>query len=249
MLRTRRSVSLIAISLFAVLGLSGCSLVPASWSKAFGASNEYTVYFENVAGLYESNAVAVLGMPVGQVTSVEPQGERVKVTLVVDSDISIPENATAAIVNTSIVTTRHIELSPVHTEGPVIPDGGVIPNAKSPVAIGDLFDSIDELSRALSGDEPGEGPVADLVDITSGITSGNGDRIREAIDQLAQAGEIAAGNGDSLVEIIKTVQQLTRALVDNYPKMLGFSKSINEVSQMLGEQSPGLLAKLSLIHI
>lgn len=247
--RWRRPLSLIAISVFAVLGLSGCSLIPAGWSHAFGQSIEVTAYFDNVAGLYDSNDVAVLGMPVGQVTSVQQQGNRVKVTFTIDKDVPVPADATAAIVNTSIVTTRHIELTPAYSGGDKLTDGAVLKNAKAPVAIGDLFDSIDGLVKALSGDQPGEGPIADLMDITNGIASGNGDRMRIAIDELGKAASVASGNSDALVDIIKTVQGLTSTLVANYPKMTAFSRSINDVAQMLQAQAPGLQAVLGDLNV
>ena len=235
----------IILTVIGLFGISGCSMIPAGWTTALGSAIEVTAYFDNVAGLYESNDVAVLGMPVGQVTSVEPQGNRVKVTMTIDKDVPVPADAIAAIVNTSIVTTRHIELSPTYSGGAKLTDGSVITQAKSPVSPGDLFDSIDRLVKALSGTEPGEGPVADFVDITSGVTSGNGDRIRQAIDELSRAGKVVADNGDPLTQIIRTLQSLTSTLVGNYPKMLAFSKSINDVSGVLGRQAPGLMATLA----
>ncbi len=245
----RRPVAVAVATLCAVLGLSGCSLIPAGWTAALGSAIEVTAYFDNVAGLYESNDVAVLGMPVGQVTGVQEEGNRVKVTFTIDKDVPVPADATAAIVNTSIVTTRHIELTPAYTGGPELTDGAVVANTKVPVSVGELYDSIDGLVKALSGEVPGEGPVADLVDITSGIASGNGERIREAIDELGQAASLVSGNGDTLVDIIKTVQHLTTTLVDNYPKMTAFSRSINDVSRMLGRQSPGLQATLADLNV
>ncbi|MEE4023143.1 MlaD family protein [Gordonia sp. PKS22-38] len=247
--RMRRSIALTAVSLFAVFGISGCSLIPASWTSAFGWAIEATAYFDDVSGLYEGNDIAVLGMPVGQVTSVQQQGGRVKVTFTVDEDVPVPADATAAIVNTSIVTTRHIELTPAYTEGPELVDGGVIEETKSPVSVGELFDSIDRLMVSLSGDGPGEGPIADMIDITAGITSGNGERMRVALDELGQAAEVASGNGDALVDIIRTVQDLTSTLVANYPKMTAFSNSINDVSQMLRTQAPGLQAVLGDLNV
>ena len=243
--RSRRWPAGLVMAVVGLFALTGCSMIPAGWSAALGSAIKVTAYFDNVAGLYESNDVAVLGMPVGQVTSVEPQGNRVKVTFTVDSDVAVPADATAAIVNTSIVTTRHIELSPTYTGGPELVDGSVITQAKSPVSPGDLFDSIDKLVKSLSGTEPGEGPVADFVDITSGVTSGNGERIRAAIDELGRAGKVVADNGDPLVDIIRTLQSLTSTLVGNYPKMLAFSNSINDASRILARQAPGLQATLA----
>ncbi|MDF6101906.1 MULTISPECIES: MCE family protein [Gordonia] len=244
MTKLRRSTLLAGIALLAVVGLSGCSMIPGSWKAAFGQAIEVTAYFDNVAGLYETNDVSVLGMPVGQVTSVEPQGDRVKVTMTIDSDIPVPADATAAIVNTSIVTTRHVELSPVYQEGPKLENGSVIQETKAPVSIGELFDAIDGLVVALKGPKGGPAPLADMIDITAGIADGNGEEIRAALEQLGEASEVVSGNSDALVDVIETIEGLTTTLVKNYPKMTAFSKSVNEVSELLGQQSPGLVATL-----
>ncbi|GAB89882.1 MCE family protein [Gordonia rhizosphera] len=245
----RRPFAVAIATVVAVLGLSGCSLIPAGWSVVIGSAIEVTAYFDDVAGLYESNDVDVLGMPVGQVTGVQEEGNRVKVTFTVDKDVPVPADATAAIVNTSIVTTRHIELTPAYTEGAKLTDGAVIQETKSPVSAGELYDSIDGLVKALSGDSSGGGPVADLVDITSGIASGNGEAIRDAISELGQAASLVSDNGDTLVSLIKTVQSLTTTLVDNYPKMTALSRSINEVARMLQVQAPGLQATLADLNV
>ncbi|MCH5641535.1 MULTISPECIES: MCE family protein [unclassified Gordonia (in: high G+C Gram-positive bacteria)] len=240
----KRSVWLVGLALLGVVGLSGCSFIPASWQKTFGQAIEVTAYFDNVAGLYKSNDVAVLGMPVGQVTSVEPQGNRVKVTFTIDKDVPVPADATAAIVNTSIVTTRHVELSPAYSGGPKLEDGAVLKQTKAPVSVGELFDSLDHLVVALGGDGNGAGPLADMIDITSGIASGNGQAIRDALNELGSASEVVSGNSNVLMDLVKTIQGLTTTLVANYPKMLEFSNSINGVATMLRAQSPGLVATL-----
>lgn len=242
--RLKRSAWLVCLALFIVVGVSGCSFIPADWKVGLGQAIEVTAYFDNVAGLYESNDVAVLGMPVGQVTKVEPQGNRVKVTFTINKDVPVPAEATAAIVNTSIVTTRHIELSPAYEGGPKLEDGGVVKQTKAPVSVGELFDSIDQLVVALGGDGNGAGPLADMIDITSGIASGNGQAIREALNQLGSASEVVSGNSDTLRQLVITIQGLTSKLVANYPKMTAFSNSINQVAMLLREQSPGLLATL-----
>lgn len=243
--RSRRPLAAIAVLAVVALFVSGCSLVPASWKAAAGQARTVTAYFDDVSGIFEGNDVAVLGMPVGRVTSVTPQGTRVKVEMTVDDGIDVPADVTAAIVNTSIVTTRHIELSPAYTKGPKLDDGDVIKNTKAPVEIGTLFDSIDKIVKSMSGDSPGQGPIADFVDVTSGIASGNGDKLRQALDSLAKAGKLGADNGDALMSIITSLNTLTTALTDNYPKMKQFSASMTQVADMLGDQSVGLTASLT----
>ncbi|EGD55888.1 MCE family protein [Gordonia neofelifaecis] len=244
MTRTRRAFAAVAVVAVTALTVTGCSLMPATWTAALGQAKTVTAYFDDVSGIFEGNDVAVLGMPVGRITSVEPQGTRVKVTMTVDNSVDVPADVTAAIVNTSIVTTRHIELSPTYTQGPKLADGDVIKNTEAPVEIGTLFDSIDKIVKSMSGDRPGEGPIADFVDVTSGIASGNGEKLRQALDALSKAGKLGADNGDALTSIIKSLSTLTTALTDNYPKMLQFSSSMTKVSDMLGDQSVGLVASL-----
>lgn len=246
--RWRRALAATALTAVTAVGLSACSLVPTGLKTATGASETYTAYFDSAAGLYEGNDVAVLGMPVGRVTSLEPQGTRVKVELAVDSDIDIPKDATAAIVNTSIVTTRHIELTPVYTGGDKLAAGGTLAHTASPVEIGTLFDTIDSLVDNLKGEEGGEKPIADLVDIASGVADGNGERLRDALTALEKAGGLASSNADGIGEIIKTISELSSTLTANYPKMLAFSDSVTQVSEMLGDQSPGLQATLANVN-
>lgn len=227
---------------------TGCTLVPADLKHAAGQSIKVTAYFESVAGLYADNDVDVLGMPVGRVLSITPQGGRVKVEFTVDKDIPIPADATAAIINTSLVTTRHIELSPTYTEGPKLTDGATIKDAKSPVEIGTLFDTVENLVDEFKSDPDGNGPLSDMLSISSGIFGGNGERMKAAIDELSKAAQVGVDNGDALVDVIKQMSVLTTTLVDNYPKMKAFSSSITQVSQMLGDQAPGLQATMDALN-
>ncbi|MFT3715421.1 MAG: MCE family protein [Gordonia sp. (in: high G+C Gram-positive bacteria)] len=246
----RWSRAMVAVSFTALgaVGLTGCSLVPMSVKSATGQMHEITAYFDRAAGLYPGNDVAVLGMPVGRVKSLQPEGTKVKVKMLVDRGIDIPKDVTAAIVNTSIVTTRHIELTPAYTGGDKLPSNGTVPHTASPVEIGTLFDSIDSLVDNLKGNQKGSGPLADLVDITSGVADGNGQRLRDALVSLDKAGKLGADNGDQIASLIKSMATLTTALTDNYPKMKSFSSSVTQVADMLGEQSPGLQATLANVN-
>ena len=77
-----------------------------------------TAYFSDSAGLFTGNDVGVLGVPVGTVTEIEPDGDRVKVTLELDTDHPIPADAGAVVVARSVATDRYVELTPVYHGGP-----------------------------------------------------------------------------------------------------------------------------------
>lgn len=234
-----------ALVVSAAVATSSCSFVPGAVKTGLGQAYELTAYFDSVAGLYTGNDVAVLGMPVGRITKIEPQGKRVKVRFTVDKSVPVPKDATAAIVNTSIVTTRHIELSPAYSDGDKLKDGDTVTNAKAPVEVAELFDSIDKLMAAFSGNGAGKGPLADFLGIANGITAENGQRFSEAVTQMSQAGKLAADNGDTLVSLIKMINDLSTRLVVNYPKMRAFSNSVTDVAGTLNRQSPGLVAAMT----
>jgi virulence factor Mce-like protein len=244
----RRAIMVTAILVITALVGTGCTLVPAGWRHAAGESIKLTAYFDSVAGLYADNDIDVLGMPVGRVLSITPQGDRVKVEFTVDKSIPIPADATAAIINTSLITTRHIELSPPYTEGEKLQEGDTVAHAKAPVEIGELFDTVDNLVEEFKADPDGSGPLGDMLTISSGIFGGNGERMATAFEELNKVAQVGVDNGDALVEMIKKISVLTTTLVENYPKMTAFSSSITQVSQMLGDQSPGLEATMNALN-
>ena len=86
----------------------------------------YTAMFTGTVGLYEGNDVRVLGVKVGTVDHVEPEGKLVKVDLLVDRSVQVPANADAVIVAPSLVSDRYVQLAPVYTGGPELADGTVL---------------------------------------------------------------------------------------------------------------------------
>ena len=68
----------------------------------------YVAMFSGVVGLYEDNDVRVLGVKVGEVDSVEPKGDLVRVEMLVDRDVRIPSGADAVIVGATALALEHV---------------------------------------------------------------------------------------------------------------------------------------------
>ena len=92
-----------------------------------------------------------MGVPVGAIDSIEPAGDKMKVTFHYDNKYKVPANATASILNPSLVASRDIQLSPPYTGGPVMKDGAVIPIERTqvPVEWDELRDSINRILTGL----------------------------------------------------------------------------------------------------
>src|SRR5689334_3135991 len=54
------------------------------WLFSSYNTTKITAYFDKSIGIYEGSEVRILGVPVGKVDSVTPQGDQVKVTMHVD---------------------------------------------------------------------------------------------------------------------------------------------------------------------
>lgn len=204
-----------------------------------------TAQFDSAAGLYVGNNVAVLGMPVGQVTAITPKGGYVEVEFTVDEDVKIPADAQAVTISNSILTDRQIELTPPYREGPVMADHDTIGlnRTKTPIEFARVLDVLDKLSASLRGDGKGNGPLADVVNASAAIADGNGQQMKDALGALSDALRMSSDRGevtgDQLTTIIKNLSSLTQATADNDATLREFGSSVRQLSQVLADEQFG----------
>jgi phospholipid/cholesterol/gamma-HCH transport system substrate-binding protein len=204
-----------------------------------------TAQFEDTVGLYEGNPVAVLGMPVGKVTSIVPKGSYVEVKLEVNRDVDVPADVQAVTVSTSILTDRHIELTPVYRGGPKLKSGDVLglPRTRTPVEFDRTLAMVHKLSRSLAGDGEGHGPLADLLGLGAQIAKGNGPKIKATLDQLYQALRLGSDNGAAtkkdIQAIVAALAELTQSAADNDTAIRGFGSNVRQISDILAEEDLG----------
>ena len=136
-----------------------------------------TAYFNNVLALYPGDKVQIMGVKVGEVDTITPVGDKMKVTFSYPKKYNVPANATASVLNPTVVASRVIQLDPPYTGGPVLPDNAVIPleRTQTPVEWDDIRGNLDRLVTEL-GPTPGDskGPLGDLVDSLSNGLNGRG---------------------------------------------------------------------------
>lgn len=84
--------------------------------------------FGYINGIYPGSKVTVLGVPVGRVTAVTPQGTTVRVTMTLPDDVALPADPDAYVVSPALISDRSVELGPAYSgSGPTLADGHVIP--------------------------------------------------------------------------------------------------------------------------
>ncbi|MEV0355581.1 MCE family protein [Nocardia sp. NPDC050697] len=201
--------------------------------------------FDNSAGLYVGNAVAVLGMPIGKVTAITPRGDHIDVAMELDADVPIPADATAVMLSTSVLTDRHIEFTPPYRGGPALADGARITpeHTRTPVGIDRLVGAAERMSGELGGDGAGNGPIARLLDVAAASTGNRGDDMRATLDELARALRVGDDGGaqtrDTVTAIVDQLSELTGAAARNEQTIAEFGTSAGQLGDVLADLEIG----------
>ncbi|MGN2639887.1 MCE family protein [Nocardia takedensis] len=229
-----------AALLLVVIG--GCAVGAAPFDDE---NRTVTAEFDNAAGLYVGNAVAVLGMPVGEITAIHPRGGHVEVTMSVDGEVDIPADAMAVALSTSVLTDRHVEFTPAYRGGPALADGARIglDRTRTPVEFDRLLGAADRMSGDLQGQTPDDGPVARLLSAAAAISTGSGDQLRGTLDELATALRLGEDGGAQMRELVgRIVDQLAalmRAAADNDQTVREFASATGQLGDVLAELNLG----------
>ncbi len=244
-IRTYRGRSLVTWLAFAcVLALS----VTAGLWLVFRASTGTVVsaYFGKTVGLYAGSSVRVLGVPVGQVTDVTPQGDAVRVDMRVD-DVSLPAGVGAVVVAPSLVSDRYVQLTPAYDSGPVLASGTVLPRDRTatPVELDDLYSSLDKLSTALGPNGANkDGALSGVLDTAANTLKGNGASLNSTVGQLAELAKTLDGSKDDLFSTVQNLNSFTGALAQSDQQLNEFYGRVADVSRFLAADSSEVGAAL-----
>jgi phospholipid/cholesterol/gamma-HCH transport system substrate-binding protein len=204
-----------------------------------------TAQFDSAAGLYQGNAVAVLGIPVGHVTRITARGGYAEVEFTVDKKVALPADVQAVTVSTSILTDRQIELTPPYRGGAMLKNHDTIglTRTKAPVEFDRVLGMLDKLSTSLQGDRQGNGPVAGVLNAGQDVVNGNGEKIKGALDELSKALRLSSDGGartrEQMTAIIKNVSSLLDAGAQNDATLRQFGSTVHQLSQILADEDFG----------
>jgi len=217
----------------------------AAGVRAFGGPDgpHVTAYFDRTVGVYKGSDVRVLGVKVGTVEAVHPQGRQVEVTLRLDHGVKVPATAGAVVVAPSVVADRYVQLTPAYTGGPLMKDHDAIPAARTatPVEVDQLYDSITRLSTALGPDGANAtGALSRLLDTGAQNLDGNGKAIGDSIAQLGAASKTLDGHSGDLFATLSYLQSFTTMLKNNDGKVKDATDQLSTVTGFLAEDKQNL---------
>ncbi|ABM10988.1 virulence factor Mce family protein [Mycolicibacterium vanbaalenii PYR-1] len=172
-------------------------------------------YFTQTLAIYPGDKVQIMGVQVGSIDKIEPAGDKMKVTFHYAGKYKVPQDATASILNPSLVASRTIQLSPPYTGGPVLADGAVldVDRTQVPVEYDDVRDSISRLLTDLGPTpEQPKGPFGDIIESAADGFAGKGEQLNKTLNNLSEAlFALNEGRGD-FFSVVKSLALFVNAL-------------------------------------
>jgi phospholipid/cholesterol/gamma-HCH transport system substrate-binding protein len=241
----------LAVALVVVL-IAAIALVLRSVEAV--SRTQFTAYFDNSNGIFPGDEVYVLGVPVGEIETIEPQPQRAKITFWVDDAYKVPADVKAVILSPQLVTHRALQLTPAYTGGPALGDNGVIPQDRTavPVEWDDFRVQLEKLSDSLQPTTPGgESPLGAFINTTADNLRGQGANIRDAVIGLSQAFSALGDHSGDLFSTFKNLAILVSALHDSSDLMRQLNQNLAAVSALFANDKDevGLMFRdLDIVH-
>ena len=237
------------IVLVAVLALCATAFVLVRQADAV-PEKTLTAHFPRAVSIFEGSDVRILGVNAGRVTAVTPEGGSVRVDMAYDGVYDLPSDAQAVIVTPTLVSDRFIQITPVYTEGEVLPDGAdiALPDTAVPIELDRIYASLRDLAATLGPNGVNaDGTLNHLVRAGAGALDGQGKRGNQMLINLAEAASTFNNSGGDLFQTVSQLADFTSALSANDTLVRAFIEDLADVSQQLSDERVELQRTLSAV--
>lgn len=205
MMRRGVKLQLIAFVAIAILSIGYAVIRFGGAGDLVHAPFHLSAQFSDPAGLVPKDEVDLLGVPVGSVAALHPDGRTVTVDMHLKHGIQIPADTTAQIQDKSALGEQYVLLTPHTASGPMFADGAQIPltSTSGPLPIQNLIGNLDALAKSVP---------------------------RKALRiDLAQSAKAFGGTGGDLSRLLDNGNALTRSALDNLDQTISLIDSGNKV--------------------
>ena len=199
-----------------------------------------SAYFDRTVSIYEGSEVRVMGVRIGTVKAVVPEGDRVRVAMEYDDEYKLPADAKAAIVTPTLTADRFVQIAPAYAGGEVMPDNAKIAleETGTPVELDRIYQSLSDLTQALGPNGANKnGALDDLLTAGTKALRGNGKLGNETLLNLSAAVQTFGDSSGSLFDSVESMSQFTDTLAANDRFVDAFMGDLTSVSaQLAGER-------------
>jgi phospholipid/cholesterol/gamma-HCH transport system substrate-binding protein len=197
-------------------------------------------HFASTVGINPGSDVRVLGVKVGDVVTVTPEGRTVRVVMRFATRVPVPADAMAVIVPPSVVSDRYVQLTPAYSGGPTLADDADLPLSRTavPLELDDVYRALDEFNKALGpGGANAGGALSDLVHTGASNLDGNGEALGGTVSGLSQVLSTLDSQRDDLFGTVADLQRFVTALAQSDDQVRRFNDQLASVgAQLAGER-------------
>jgi phospholipid/cholesterol/gamma-HCH transport system substrate-binding protein len=264
----------LAVGSSAMLTLTGCAFqgvnsLPLPGTAGHGSGSAvYHVEVANIGTLESNSPVMINDVTVGSVGKMRLHGWHIDVDVSVKPGAVVPANAVAAVGQTSLLGSMHLDLNPPLGQSPV---GRLVPGATIPLnrsstypsteqtlsslaavvnggGLGQIGEIIHNLNAALDGRQ---GTVRDLLtrlDTFVGTLESQRDNIIATIDEMNRFSAILAGQQDSITHALQKVPPALDVLLRERPRITEALEKLGSfsdtISAVVGDTQTNLVKNL-----
>ncbi|HSI26771.1 MAG TPA: MCE family protein [Aeromicrobium sp.] len=223
-------------------------LAIGAWAVVHTTARQvFTVYFADATKLHVGDKVTVLDVPVGKVLTVTPERDRVRVRIEVTEQQKIPSDANATIVAPTMVSVRHLELSPAYDGGPSLADGASIPMSRTagPVEWDEVQRQFTRFAEALGPDGANrKGALSELLTSAAANLDGQGRNLGDTLVAISDALRALSDHRGDLFATVRNLDVFVKALASSDETIRLFTERLTDVSGQLSDDSDVLVAAL-----
>ncbi len=201
-------------------------------------SRLYRADFRRTVQVFPGVHVRVLGVDVGTVLDVRNVDGAAQVSFILDrTDVKIPADVKAAVVPSSLLGERYIQLFPAYRGGPQLKPGSTIPLARTAVP-----SEPDELIRSLQDYLGGLDPttVSRFVQNAATILDGNGGELNRLIKNAADVMEVISTKREDLSAIVTELNTLTQSLATRQQELAQLIQTYGQVTGIVNDNRASL---------
>ncbi len=214
-----------------------------SWASLRGGERRVSAVLPSAVSVFEGSDVKIMGVRVGEVTSVQPRGTSVLVEMTYDDQYDLPADVGAVVVSPSVIGDRFVQLAPAYDGGEQLGEGATIPRERTavPVELDDMVANTTDLAQALGPDGANaDGAVTRLLRVASQSLDGLGQDLNDSLRNLARASETLAEASPGLRRTVRHAAGVTGELATYDAAVRRFNARLSRVAGALADDRTDL---------
>jgi phospholipid/cholesterol/gamma-HCH transport system substrate-binding protein len=244
----------LAVGAAVMLGATGCSFhginslpLPGAVGRGPGA-DVYHVEIPNVGTMESNSPVMIDDVIVGSVGAMRVQGWHADVEISVKRDVVIPANVVAAVGQTSLLGSMHLELNtPPGQSG----SGRLQPGATIPLSRSSAYPSTEQTLSSLGAVVTGGGlgQIGEVIHNFTAAISGRAGAVRDLLTRLDTFVGTLDQQRDNIVASIEALNRLSGEFAGQRDVLSQARRKIPPALEVLNRERPRLTAALDRLRV